>query len=88
MSKAGARSSLLRPPRDYAEFAEIREPEQNTPRHWPRNLAKNYRLGQWSLRYPRERLYLELPISLGLCEAVPDWPACSAGFLAVWKQVN
>jgi len=50
--------------------------------------VKNRRFGLWSLRYPRERLYRELPILLGLCEAVPDWPERSARFLTVWKQVN
>lgn len=75
--------------RQYVDCPDIREPDQNTPARWPRNLARNRQMGYWSLRYPRERLYRELPILLGLCESrVPDWPMRSARFLAVWKQVN
>jgi len=74
---------------EYSGWRDAREPEQNTTARWPRNLVRNRQLGCWSLRYPRERLYRELPVLLGLCEsAVPDWPAGSARFLAVWKQVN
>jgi hypothetical protein len=79
----------FRSAREYADCNDAREPEQNTLARWPRNLVRNRQLGYWSLRYPRERLYRELPILLGLCESkVPDWPARSARFLAVWKQVN
>jgi len=74
--------------REYADSNGLREPEQNAIRQWPRNLVKNRRFGLWSLRYPREGLYRELPILLGLCEAVPDWPDRSARFLTIWKQVN
>ena len=74
---------------EYAACRDAREPEQNRMARWPRNLVRNRQLGCWSLRYPRERLYRELPMLLGLCESeVPDWPARSARFLAVWKQVN
>jgi len=75
--------------REYAGWPDMREPEQNTVARWPRNVVRNRQLGCWSLRYPRERLYRELPILLGLSESkVPDWPAGGARFLAVWKQVN
>jgi hypothetical protein len=75
--------------REYSEWHDAREPEQNMVARWPRNLVRNRQLGCWSLRYPRERLYRELPILLGLSGSkVPDWPAGSARFLAVWKQVN
>ena len=74
---------------EYAGCRDAREPEQNTIARWPRNLLRNRQLGYWSLHYPRERLYRELPVLLGLCESkVPDWPARSARFLAAWKQVN
>jgi hypothetical protein len=73
----------------YCAWPEVREPEQNAPARWPRNLVRNRQQGHWSLRYPRERLYRELPILLGLCGSpAPDWPARSARFLSVWKQVN
>ena len=74
---------------DYCESAELREPEQNAIRQWPRNLVRNRQLGRWSLRYPRERLYRELPVLLGLCATMAeDWPSRSAEFLAIWKRVN
>lgn len=74
---------------EYVDCPDLREPEQNTMARWPRNLVRNRQMGRWSLRYPRERLYRELPVLLGLCESkLPDWPARSARFLAVWKQVN
>jgi hypothetical protein len=73
----------------YAASKEPREPDQNRPGRWLRNFVKSRRLGMWSLRYPRELLYRELPILLGLTEhAATDWPARSARFLAIWKQVN
>jgi hypothetical protein len=73
----------------YAASKELREPEQNTPRRWLRNLVKSRKLGIWSLRYPRELLYRELPVLLGLTDhKVTDWPTRSARFLAIWKQVN
>lgn len=79
----------FRSAREYADCRDAREPEENATARWPRNLVRNWQVGCWSLRYPRERLYRELPILLGLCESkVPDWPARSARFLAVWKQVN
>jgi hypothetical protein len=75
--------------REYANWRHVREPEQNRITRWPRNLLRNRQLGSWSLAGPRERLYRELPTLLGLWEfKVPDWPAASARFLAVWKQVN
>jgi hypothetical protein len=74
---------------EYANWRDAREPEQNTIARWPRNFVRNRQLGCWSLRYPRERLYRELPVLLALCGSkVPDWLARSALFLTVWKQVN
>ena len=74
---------------EYSGCRDAREPERNTMSWWPRNLVRNRQLGCWSLRHPRERLYRELPILLGLCECkVADWAARSARFLTIWKQVN
>jgi hypothetical protein len=75
--------------KSYCAWPALREPEQNTLARWPRNIVRNRQHGYWSFRYPRERLYRELPVLLGLCESpVPDWPARGARFLSVWKQVN
>jgi len=74
---------------DYARANDVREPEQNVLRHWPRNLVRNRQSGVWSVRYPRERLYRELPALLGLCESDRGrWSADSERFLAIWKRVN
>lgn len=79
----------FRSAREYVDCHDAREPEQNTLVRWPGNLVRNRQLGCWSVHHPRERLYRELPTLLGLCEStVPDWPARSARFLAIWKQVN
>ena len=73
----------------YVECPDYREPEQNTWRNWPRNFIRNRELGLLSVRYPRERLYRDLPVLLGLCEPpVGDWPAKSARFLEIWDKVN
>ena len=74
---------------EYVEWKAVREPEQNSIRNWPRNFLKSRLMGLWSMRYPREHLYIELPVLLGLCgPAAPDWPQRSARFLAIWKEVN
>ena len=80
---------IWRSVQEYVRCDDTRELDQNTIRHWPRNFVRNRQLGNWSVRYPRERLYRELPVLLELCESpIPDWPARSARFLAIWKQVN
>lgn len=73
----------------YARWQGVREPDQNTPLQWPRNVVWNRRLGVWSWRYPRERLYRRLPILLGLTRIpVMDWPAETARLLALWQRFN
>lgn len=73
----------------YARDRRLREPVQSSPRHWPRNLVRNRQCGSWSFRYPRERLYCELPALLGLCDSsAHDWAESSERFLAIWKRVN
>jgi hypothetical protein len=74
---------------DYAQADDLREPEQNSLRHWPRNFIRNRQCGRWSVRYPREALYRELPVLLELCGAVAgDWAQRSERFLSIWKRVN
>lgn len=73
----------------YTSWRGVREPDQNTLLQWPRNVAWNRRIGVWSWRYPRERLYRRLPTLLGLTRIpVADWPAETAHFLALWKRFN
>jgi len=73
----------------YVRDGRWREPAQNSLRHWPRNLVRNRQCGAWSVHYPRERLYRQLPALLGLGESsVHDWAESSERFLAVWKRVN
>jgi hypothetical protein len=71
---------------DYLADASIREPAQNAPRQWARNLAQNLRAGRLSLRYPRERLYRWLAGLLPPSGA--EWAAESEQFLELWKRFN
>lgn len=74
---------------EYAEWSGIRESEQNGPLKRLYNTIRNRKLGTWSWRYPRERLYRQLPVLLRLTGApVADWPAETARFLAVWNRFN
>lgn len=73
----------------YAQWRGLREPEQNHPLKWPRNIAQNRRLGRWSWRYPREELYWQLPVLLGLAgRQRANWREESADFLDRWKGFN
>lgn len=60
-----------------------REPGQNQPRLWPRNLYHNLKRGKLSLIYPREELFRELPSLL----ENPD-PAAVRNFLKLWHRFN
>lgn len=74
---------------EYARWRGLREPEQNVLTRWLRNLIRNRQLGIWSRRYPREGLYRQLPVLLGLAEpSVADWPVETARFLATWNRFN
>lgn len=74
---------------EYADCGELREPEQHTVVRTLRNLVRNLQLHRISLRYPREGLYRELPVLLGLtARPVGDWEDRSARFLEVWERFN
>jgi GT2 family glycosyltransferase len=60
-----------------------REPSQNQPLCWPRNLYHNLKRGKLCLTYPREHLYRELP---GLLEN-PE-PHKVRDFLELWHRFN
>lgn len=73
----------------YSRWQGLRETDQHTLRCLPRNVIRNKQLGVYSWKYPRERLYRQLPDLLGLTERpVPDWPSESTRFLKVWDRFN
>lgn len=74
--------------KQYCAWSAIREPEQHGPARWPRNLVRNAQAGRLSLRYPREKLFRELPKLLTTDVAAPDWAARSAEFLTLWRRFN
>jgi hypothetical protein len=74
---------------EYVGWKGLREPGEHTPAKLLRNLIRNRQLGVWSWRYPRERLYRQLPVLLGLAGSLPsDWPAQTAEFIATWKRFS
>ncbi|MEW6753857.1 MAG: hypothetical protein AB1505_23180 [Candidatus Latescibacterota bacterium] len=84
--RTGARWRTLE---EYAGWEGAREPEQNRPAMWPRNALQNRRLGGWSLRYPREALYRQLPGLLGLTRSQDaTWVAGGQRFLRRWKRCS
>ena len=73
----------------YAAWRGVREADQHTLIKRMRNIVRNLQMGQWSWLYPREQLYRELPVLLGLTGAqVPDWDAKSAAFMKIWDRFN
>jgi hypothetical protein len=74
---------------DYVKWSGLREPVQQPGIKRLRNWIQNGRLGTWSWRYPREKLYRQLPILLGLTEIpVIDWLEETARFLKIWHRFN
>jgi len=74
---------------EYTQWRGLREPEQHAPEKWLRNVACNAQLGTWSWRYPRESLYGQLPVLLGLSGAPSvDWPTETSRFMAIWNRFN
>jgi len=73
----------------YVEWKGIREKDQHTMKQLFRNIARNLQETSLSLRYPREALYRQLPVLLGLTEQhSPDWKEESKHFLKVWSRFN
>lgn len=73
----------------YVEDDSCREPELSTPDRWLKNLVHNVRFGLFSFRYPREQLYRQLPVLLGLTDQkTADWNFHGGVFLKVWKKFN
>ena len=73
----------------YVKWGGLREIEQHSLKKIARNLVKNRQIGIWSWRYPRESLYIQLPVLLGLTDRrAQDWPEESARFLEIWDRFN
>lgn len=74
---------------EYVQWHGIREKDQHTLKATFRNILYNISMGKFSLRYPREDLYRQLPLLLGLVQKVcDDWPIESGKFLKVWDRFN
>ena len=74
---------------EYVDWNGIREKDQHTLKPLFRNIVRNISLGKLSLRYPRENLYRQLPVLLGLVKRnSPDWSSDSREFLKVWDRFN
>lgn len=74
---------------EYVHWKGTREHDQHTPKRLLRNLARNLQEKSLSLRYPREALYRQLPVLLGLTrEPCEDWKEQSKRFLQVWSRFN
>ncbi len=73
----------------YVEWDAIREREQHSPSLILRNVTRNLQMGCLSWKYPRESLYRQLPLLLGLVGVpVVDWSQKTAAFLKVWNRFN
>ena len=73
----------------YAQDRFIREAQQHGPLLIGRNLARQWRLGRLSWRYPRESLYGRLGMLLH--EILPGdaaWQASATEFFRVWNTCN
>ena len=73
----------------YVAWPGIREKDQHTIRLLPRNVARNLQFRRLSFRYPREALYRELPVLMGLTgKDDTNWPQKTENFLRVWDRFN
>ncbi len=73
----------------YVEWHGIREGDQHSSSLILRNVTRNLQMGRLSWKYPREILYRDLPLLLGLVELpVADWSQRTAAFLKVWNRFN
>jgi hypothetical protein len=74
---------------DYVDWNGIREKDQHSVRKLLRNITREFQMGLWDWRYPREALYRQLPVLLDLVQHKdPDWAKASEHFLRVWKRFN
>jgi hypothetical protein len=73
----------------YTLWKGTRERDQHTPTMLLRNMGRNLQMGRLSWRYPREWLYRQLPVLLGLAPGpVGDWAQETKEYLDVWNRFN
>ena len=73
----------------YILWPGLREPEENDLSKRPKNILRGVQNGMLSWSHPREYLYRNLPVLLGLTrEQSPDWGWYSARFLKVWNRCH
>ncbi len=72
---------------EYADWRGVREAAQNRIKDLPRNFVRNLQNGCISLLYPRESLYRELPILLGLGKKKAQLSTICP-FLETWRKCN
>ncbi len=74
---------------EYSKWRGLRESEQHGLKNLPRNLIRSRQMGCLSRKYPREQLYRQLPVLLGLTDqTASDWPHESERFLKIWDRFN
>ncbi len=74
---------------EYVDWRGIREKNEHTIRLIPRNVARNLQFRRLSLRYPREALYRQLPVLLGLTSKhATNWAQETTSYLRVWDRFN
>jgi hypothetical protein len=74
---------------DYIAWSGIRERDQNSAGRWLKNAVQNGMLGRTSVRYPRERLYRELPALLtSERKDTACWAERVGSYLKIWKRFN
>ncbi len=82
-----AQTSFASPQR-YSQWAGVREPAQHYALQIARNLVLNFKRHQISWKYPREKLFRQLPVLLPPFLRDNVWVKESHDFLQCWKQFN
>ena len=75
---------------EYAASRHLREPVEHGLPRWPRNGVRSLKIERrLSVRYPREALYRELPVLLGIAEhgEGPNGERAAARFLDRWRRL-
>lgn len=72
----------------YAAWTGVREPDVNTWKDTPKNLARNLVIGSLSHKHPRERLYRDFARLLGAEPFPTGWESISERMLRVWHRFN